>query len=66
VALALKATLTYPFTIKNTFLEVGVSIGRVTNDGENLSSEDLLRRADLAMYRAKEAKTGIVLWQEIR
>jgi diguanylate cyclase (GGDEF)-like protein len=66
VALALKATLTYPFTIKNTLLEVGVSIGRVTNDGENLSSEDLLRRADLAMYRAKEAKTGIVLWQEIR
>ncbi len=55
VALALRATVSYPFEIRNEKVSVGVSIGYVTNDG----SSDLLRRADLAMYHAKREGLGI-------
>lgn len=55
VALALRATVSYPFEIRNEKVNVGVSIGYVTNDG----SSDLLRRADLAMYHAKREGLGI-------
>ncbi|MBC7463456.1 MAG: GGDEF domain-containing protein [Actinobacteria bacterium] len=57
-ALALKATLTYPFSIAEHEIRVGVSVGHVGNDG----GLDLLRRADLAMYQAKREKIGI--WSE--
>ncbi len=55
VALALRATVSYPFEIRNEKVSVGVSIGYVTNDG----SSDLLRRADLAMYHAKREGLGV-------
>ncbi|MEY3715977.1 MAG: hypothetical protein RL155_852, partial [Actinomycetota bacterium] len=42
VALALRATLSYPFTI----------------------ADQLLRRADVAMYEAKRSKAGVVTWRE--
>lgn len=58
VALALKATLTYPFSIAQHQINVGVSVGHVSNDG----GLDLLRRADLAMYQAKRERVGI--WAE--
>ena len=54
-ALALRATLSYPFSIDNTAIELGVSIGLAQNDG----SPDLLRRADDAMYRAKREGLGV-------
>ncbi len=63
-ALALRATLTYPFALPAATVEVGVSIGRVITGDERFTQEDLLRRADLAMYEAKRSKTGIVLWSE--
>jgi diguanylate cyclase (GGDEF)-like protein len=59
VALALSSTLTYPFTINGHEVNAGVSIGRVTNDG----SGELMQRADAAMYEAKRAGGGTVLWQ---
>ena len=59
VALALSSTLTYPFIIDGNEVNVGVSIGRVINDG----SDELLQRADIAMYEAKRAGGGTVLWQ---
>jgi len=55
VALALRATVSYPFEIRGEKVSVGVSIGYVTNDG----SSDLLRRADLAMYHAKREGLGV-------
>jgi diguanylate cyclase (GGDEF)-like protein len=58
VALALKATLSYPFSIAEHEIRVGVSVGHVGNDG----GPDLLRRADMAMYQAKREKVGI--WSE--
>lgn len=59
VALALRATMSYPFLIGSTPITVGVSIGVANNDG----SEDLLRRADVAMYKAKNAHLGVAAYQ---
>jgi diguanylate cyclase (GGDEF)-like protein len=59
VAMALSSTLTYPFIIEGSEVQVGASIGRVINDG----SDELLSRADSAMYEAKRAGGGTVLWQ---
>lgn len=55
VALALRATLSYPFDIDNQHINIGVSIGMAENTG----SPDLLRRADDAMYRAKREGLGV-------
>jgi len=58
VALALRATLSYPFSISERLLRVGVSVGHVCNDG----ATNLLRRADVAMYQAK--REGVGVWSE--
>ena len=55
VALALRATLSYPFTIDSQPIQIGVSIGLAANNG----APDLLRRADDAMYRAKREGLGV-------
>ncbi len=57
-ALAIRATLSYPFSIAEAQISVGVSIGYVGNDGAG----DLLKRADKAMYHAK--REGIGVWSE--
>ncbi|MFZ2227960.1 MAG: GGDEF domain-containing protein [Candidatus Nanopelagicaceae bacterium] len=58
VAHALRATLSYPFSIAGLQIHVGVSVGHVGNDG----APDLLRRADRAMYEAK--RQGVGVWSE--
>ena len=55
VALALRATLSYPFSVDGNSINVGVSIGYVTTDG----TDTLLQRADAAMYEAKRSGMGI-------
>ncbi|CAB4342092.1 MAG: diguanylate cyclase [Actinobacteria bacterium] len=55
IALALRATLSYPFNIDNQHITIGVSIGLAENTG----APDLLRRADDAMYRAKREGLGV-------
>jgi diguanylate cyclase (GGDEF)-like protein len=55
VALALRATLSYPFHINNQEIQLGVSIGVAKNTGE----KDLLLRADNAMYKAKREGLGV-------
>jgi len=57
-ARALRATLSYPFSIAEHEISVGVSVGHVINDG----GADLLRRADNAMYQAK--RQGVGVWSE--
>jgi diguanylate cyclase (GGDEF)-like protein len=52
---ALRACLSYPCQIKGISISVGVSIGHVYNDG----SGNLLKRADDAMYRAKQMDMGV-------
>jgi len=60
VALALRATCTYPFTLSVGDVKVGVSIGSVTTEGPTTTREALLKRADTAMYEAKRNGTGYV------
>jgi len=60
VALALRATCTYPFTLSVGDVKVGVSIGSVTTEGPTTTKEELLKRADAAMYEAKRSGTGYV------
>jgi diguanylate cyclase (GGDEF)-like protein len=60
VALALRATCTYPFTLSVGDVKVGVSIGSVTTEGPTTTKEALLKRADAAMYEAKRSGTGYV------
>ncbi len=55
VALALRATMSYPFNISSEHIQIGVSIGVAQNNG----GTDLLRRADDAMYRAKREGLGV-------
>jgi diguanylate cyclase (GGDEF)-like protein len=52
---ALRASLTYPFSIHGKSILVGVSVGHAHNDGAG----DLLKRADNAMYRAKRLDMGV-------
>lgn len=56
VASALRASLTYPFSISGNKISLSVSIGHVRNDGGG----DLLQRADAAMYEAKRSGEAIV------
>ena len=62
IALALRATTSYPFQIPSGEISVGVSIGSVSNDQATENKEDLLRRADSAMYEAKRTGVGLVNW----
>jgi diguanylate cyclase (GGDEF)-like protein len=55
IALALRATLSYPIHIDNKEIQLGVSIGVAKNTGE----ADLLLRADTAMYKAKREGLGV-------
>lgn len=55
LAMALRATLSYPFNISGEQIRVDVSIGCVSNDGKS----DLMSRADTAMYQAKKGQVGV-------
>lgn len=54
-ALALHASVSYPFSIAGENIVVGVSVGFVTNDG----TRDMMHRADQAMYKAKREDLGV-------
>ena len=63
IAVALRATMEFPFSVAGHEIKLGVSIGEAFNESENESERDggsLLRRADEAMYRAKREKVGVV------
>ena len=55
IALALRATLSYPIHIDSKEILLGVSIGVAKNTG----GADLLLRADTAMYKAKREGLGV-------
>ncbi|MSZ12952.1 MAG: diguanylate cyclase [Actinobacteria bacterium] len=55
IALALRATLSYPIHIDSKEINLGVSIGVAKNTGD----PDLLLRADTAMYKAKREGLGV-------
>ena len=55
VAQRIVATLNAPVSIDGTFLRPGLSLGVASRGTGTMSSSELLRRADLAMYAAKAA-----------
>ncbi len=56
------AVLQQPFTVADTTLRIGASLGLgvYPRDGQNL--DDLMRVADVAMYRAKEHGMGLMFY----
>jgi predicted signal transduction protein with EAL and GGDEF domain len=51
-------SLSRPYTINGTAVTIGASIGIVTSDYDDRTSDDLMRDADLALYVAKAAGKG--------
>jgi diguanylate cyclase (GGDEF)-like protein len=62
IARALRATMSYPFTINGLELKLDVSIGEAKNTPGEIPADELMRRADEAMYQAKRRNSGVVLW----
>jgi diguanylate cyclase (GGDEF)-like protein len=63
VARALRATLSYPFEISGNGIQLGVSVG-IAECTPDLPGNNLLRRADEAMYQAKRTRSGVAIWEE--
>lgn len=54
-----------PFVREGVHIDASVSIGLVRHEGEKILCDDLMRRADLAMYEAKRSgKNNICLFDE--
>ncbi len=51
-------SLSRPYTINGTAVSIGASVGVVTSDYDDRTSDDLMRDADLALYAAKAAGKG--------
>ncbi|MGL1936521.1 MAG: EAL domain-containing protein [Fibrobacterales bacterium] len=49
-----------PFSIRSNTIEIGVSIGVVIYPVDGTGQEELFKKADIAMYNAKESGRGIV------
>jgi diguanylate cyclase (GGDEF)-like protein len=52
----IREQMSFPFTLAGTAVQVGASIGSAT--GHDGSVDDILRRADVAMYAAKRTEKG--------
>jgi len=58
-----KAMEEFTFTIRREKVQMTVSIGVATIPGDTLDEEDLIRKADEALYRAKrEGRNRVVVW----
>ncbi len=55
IAHSIIANLSQPIQIENKSLKIGASIGLAIYPQDGTNSTDLLKKSDLAMYRAKEA-----------
>ena len=62
VAERLQEALETPFTVEGLLLDVDASIGIAIYPGHGVNLDDLVRRADVAMYMAKETHSGFELY----
>jgi diguanylate cyclase (GGDEF)-like protein len=62
LALALRATLSYPLPLANSSQKIDVSIG-YSPITPNQNVAQLLHQADLAMYEAKRSGQGTLMWR---
>jgi len=58
LAQAIIDSVSRPYTINGNLVSIGTSIGIVTSDYDDRTSDDLIRDADLALYAAKAAGKG--------
>jgi diguanylate cyclase (GGDEF)-like protein len=66
IAVRLSAALSQPFTLAEVDVTVSASIGIAFTGEVSDDPEELLREADLAMYRAKRSRTGTVAVLDLR
>jgi diguanylate cyclase (GGDEF)-like protein/PAS domain S-box-containing protein len=59
VAARLIQVLSEPYEIDGQELVIGASVGLALSPGDGASSEDLMKNADMALYRAKEDGGGV-------
>lgn len=64
LGLAALDAISEPITVNGTTVSLGASIGATRHRNDGASGEELLQRADQAMYRAKQTGTGLEVWQE--
>ena len=58
LAQAIIDSLSRPYPINGTNVSIGASVGIVTSDYDDRTSDDLMRDADIALYAAKAAGKG--------
>ena len=61
-AIKLRDAIRMPCRIGDRLVQVGVSIGVSLCPVDGTTSEELLLKADMAMYRAKRASAGVALY----
>ena len=65
VAHKIAETLGLPFALQGRSWSIGASVGVALHSGEGVSSAELMRRADLAMYSAKDSGgRGYAIYRE--
>jgi diguanylate cyclase (GGDEF)-like protein len=62
VAAALRGSLEAPLEISGVRLRIDVSVGIAIAPDHGATTSDLLRHADVAMYRAKRSRSGAVIF----
>jgi diguanylate cyclase (GGDEF)-like protein len=55
----IQQAVSMPFTLDGRIIEIGGSVGTAAGSNEGIDAAELLRRADLALYRAKDQGRGI-------
>jgi diguanylate cyclase (GGDEF)-like protein len=66
VAERIRAALENPVSLEGMRLEIEASIGLAMHPDHALGAEDLLRLSDVAMYVAKESRSGVVTYSSHR
>ncbi|WP_276512311.1 diguanylate cyclase domain-containing protein [Desulfovibrio subterraneus] len=65
VAMEINQTLSRPLKLNDTEVSVGASLGVAIFPDDGMVAEDLLGRADTAMYKAKQDGAGVMFWRAL-
>ena len=62
IAQEIRSTLRQPLRVEGIDLAIDASVGIAVREETDTSAIEMLRRADVAMYEAKQAKAGVLLF----
>ena len=62
IAQQVRAVLQDPLRVDNIDLSIDASVGITVREAGDASATELLRRADIAMYEAKQSRAGVLLF----